>query len=359
MRAVIRIFTATLAGIMLAGTAGLVVAAASPTAGSRWRVAFVASTNFSAFTGIAALSARDVWAVGINQPPGPFADQTAIIRRWNGRSWKGVSLPATYKRAYLFTVAGSSPSNVWVLGQWRNGKGLDGHLFALRWDGRRWSRIGWWVGYDQVTAAVVLSRTDVWMFASSPWHYNGHGWKMYKLPFGLFQASAISANDVWAVGVDDASFAPVLARWHDGRWVSEPVPSLGSRASFADLVALTDRDIWIVGDTGSSTGPRALSLRRNGGRWTRYKVKFPVPFGTVADDGHGGLWAAFNGFGIAQVAQLSGGAWHLVNLPRVTGKGTAVLELARVPKSRTVYAAGLLSFGGYPSSNALVMRYGP
>lgn len=52
------------------------------------------------------------------------------------------------------------------------------------------------------------------------------------------------------------------------------------------------------------------------------------------------------------------GKWHLVSLPSVTGKATAALELSRVPGASTVYAAGMLSFGGYPSTNALVLRYG-
>ena len=357
MRISVRVIAATLAGVVLAGT-GAYMAAANPVTRSRWRIAFAASSIYSDFTGIAALSARNVWAVGTNQPPGPIQDQTMTIRRWDGRAWIRVSLPATYRHAYLFTVAGSTSANVWVFGQWRNSKGLDGHLFALRWNGQRWMRTGWWPGYNQVSAAVVLSRTDVWMFSQGTWHYNGHGWKAYKLPFDLVQASAISGNDIWAVGSDNVTSGPVLARWHDGRWAAEPLPQLASSAVFTDLIAPSDGDIWVVGATGTTKSP-ALSLRRHDGVWTRYKVRALASFGAVVADGHGGLWATFNGFAGAGVAQFSSGSWHLVRLPTVTGKGTGIQELSRVPGSGTVYAAGALFFGGYPNSNAAVLRYGP
>lgn len=350
--------TALVVGGAMLGTGSAAGAALS----ARWRIAYAAKTNSSFFVSTAALSARDVWAVGTNQPPGPVTSQTAIVRRWNGRSWAAVSLPSTYRHAFLFAVAGSSPSNVWVFGQWRNSNGLAGHAFALRWHGS-WSRVGWWATYSSVSGSVVLSPGDVWMFSAfGTWHYDGHGWTKFTLSFSLAQASAISANDIWAVGNDNTTSAPVLAKWSNGTWTAQPVPVTGlRRPTFADVLAQTDQNVWIVGGTQTSGGGfRALSLHWHSGGWTRYPApKWPDQMGAVVSDGHSGVWATFADFSTANVvAHFVAGSWRLVTLPGVRGKRTAAIAVTRVPRTSTVYAAGSFFFGGLPSTNGLILRYG-
>ena len=63
------------------GAAGAVIGAWSGTA---WKLAPPPSLGQAHFLyGVAAVSARDAWAVGINEPAGK-----TLILHWNGKAWK-------------------------------------------------------------------------------------------------------------------------------------------------------------------------------------------------------------------------------------------------------------------------------
>jgi hypothetical protein len=64
---------------------GVAPASASNAAAPRWRVSYVSSNSTSFIADVVAPSARDVWAAGDIQPPGPLTGQRALVRRWNGR----------------------------------------------------------------------------------------------------------------------------------------------------------------------------------------------------------------------------------------------------------------------------------
>ncbi len=361
MRALMRSAgSAAAAGALLIG--GAVSASASPAAAARWRVAYVSPNNTSGFSDVVALSPRDVWAVGNVAPPGPLTAIKPLIRRWNGRSWVTVGLPAKFSHAQVLAAAAYSPADVWVFGQWRNAKGLDGHAFALRWTGA-WSLVGFWKTYNIVTGAAVFGPADAWIFGGlGVRHYNGHGWMTSALPYSLTRASAISANDIWAVGANNTTGAPVLSRWHDGHWTPHKVPAISSGPSgpsFTDVLARSDHDVWVVCGTQTAHGGlRPLALHWHAGSWTRTAVPGRDHLGRVIADGTGGLWAAFSGpFDGSALAHFTAGGWHLVKLPALTGKATSAIALALVPGSAFAYAVGSTVFGGLPETNALILRY--
>jgi hypothetical protein len=62
-------------------------------------------------------------------------------------------------------------------------------------------------------------------------------------------------------------------------------------------------------------------------------------------------------FDASAVVHFTGGSWHVVRLPALTGKATSANVLALVPRSATAYAAGSTVFGGLPATNALIFRY--
>jgi hypothetical protein len=357
---------AAVAGVLIgwALIGGAMSANASPAATARWRVSYVSQNNTSAFVDAVALSARDVWVAGGVFPPGPLTGQRPIVRRWNGKAWGAVALPSKFSHAQLFAIAASSPTDVWVFGQWRNAEGLDGHAFALRWTGA-WSVVGFWPTYNVINGAVVFGPKNAWIFGGlGVRHFNGQSWTTFKLPYSLNRASAISATDIWAVGSDNATGNPVLSRWHNGQWRLRSLPPIASSPPgpvVLDVLARSDQDVWVVGGTETAQGAlRPLALHMHSGSWTATAVTGPDHLGRVIPDGSGGLWAAFSGpFDGFELAHFVGGSWHLVKLPTLTGKGTSAFALARVPKSANAYAVGSTVFGGLPETNALILKYSP
>ena len=341
--------------------------ASQGTAAAHWKISYTIHTApapiSSSFSGTLALSSHDAWAVGnISSVTGPAVRRPAV-RRWNGTSWAAVALPKTYRTAYLYEIAGSSPANVWVFGQWQNSHGADTHAFALRWNGS-WSRTGWWATSGDISGAVVLGPRDVWIFGGAGTrHYDGKCWRSSRLPYTLNRASAITGNDIWAVST--TSGKPVLARWHDRRWSSQRLPAkiLADQVTLTDVAATPAGDIWVVGGWfNSSKGqfvPVALEWAR--GRWRQVPVPGNVEPGRVIYDGLGGLWMSYFKPQNAVTAMLhyTAGKWQTVRLPQVSGKQTLPIPLARVPGSPTIFAAGgLWVLGGFPYSVAVILEYG-
>src|ERR1700716_2089936 len=92
-----------------------------------WRV--VHSAPGTVFSAVAATSARDAWAAGVEIVQGQLR---TLILHWNGRSWRQSALPGSFVVDPGFVVVGtSSRSNAWAFG--------DHGSTALRWNGTRWS----------------------------------------------------------------------------------------------------------------------------------------------------------------------------------------------------------------------------
>jgi hypothetical protein len=153
------------------------------------------------------------------------------------------------------------------------------------------------------------------------WHLNGTTWTSITLPYGLANASAIGADDIWAEG--DTSFAfPVVARWNGSSWVRNtaltkalPKPSLSLELSVDGITAISDSNVWLrVMVTKFSGGIRSdslLVLHWNGSSWLTASSSDPGYFlpGAV-HDGRGGWWSVIpaDSFG-----HLPSGVWHQVS----------------------------------------------
>src|SRR6185312_11927238 len=79
-------------------------------------------------TAIAAVSARNAWAVGFADPSGgdarngPAAGGRVIIARtlilhWNGKSWKRVPSPNPDEGGHLTGVTATSAGDAWAVGE--------------------------------------------------------------------------------------------------------------------------------------------------------------------------------------------------------------------------------------------------
>jgi hypothetical protein len=214
--------------------------------------------SYPAFGGVAALSTNDVWAVGhyINQ--GFF--QT-IVEHWNGTNWTIVPSPNVDGSGVLMAVTTLSPTNVWAVGYYRRLGAYEKRTLVEHWDGTSWSVVpspNFSPYYDdQIYAVAAQSATDIWAVGSTTlggqWpvlHWDGSTWSIVPVPtpqppFGIsaLNGVAITPNgEVWAVG------GPVTLHWDGTAWTFVPIPGdVRANGYLAAVVALSPQHLWAVG----------------------------------------------------------------------------------------------------------------
>jgi hypothetical protein len=141
--------TAALGATLLA-TAGVTATAATvaPASARTWRIAYQADIDGSNFQSVLAISANDVWAVGQSNDYGNY--NVPVIRRWNGRFWTDVHVPATFSHSGPTAIAASEARDVWVFGEYVAGDvGPAGNSVGL--------------------VALLLRRGYSWPVSGRPW----------------------------------------------------------------------------------------------------------------------------------------------------------------------------------------------
>ncbi len=180
--------------------------------------------------------------------------------------WQRV-VQADESQGALMSVWGSSPSDVFVVGGQPDP--LAGTI--LHFDGTQWideslpadtPMLHWVYGVDDRVwtvgrvGAILVRDAGVWSVEASP---------SDRILWGIWGASA---DELWAVGGDGVSDAPVLLR-RDGpsaTWSTVELPPLSvtTHGLFKVWGRAAD-DVWIVGDVGAS-------LHWDGSSWTDHST---------------------------------------------------------------------------------------
>src|SRR5207302_1808527 len=113
----------------------------------------------------------------------------------------------------------------------------------------------------------AVSSNDVWAVGyygnGNPYytlteHWNGSAWSIVPSPSPgqadnrLYGVAAVSANDVWAVGWCSGCGAelthPVSLHWNGATWSEVPMPDRGGIYNeLQGVVAVSANDVWAVG----------------------------------------------------------------------------------------------------------------
>jgi hypothetical protein len=197
---------------------------------------------------VSADSPSDAWAVGDR-------GGKALVWHWNGSSWAPVSVPRSRRTAKLTAVAALSPTDVWVVGL-----GVIEH-----WDGSKLSVVSSPGGSLYGISAV--SYNDIWAVgqeggASRALHWDGVTWNLVSTPDdppnegGLLGVAAVSADDVWAAGYR-------VEHWNGRHW--KVVADFAQSGFLTSLSAVSADDVWGVGQ-GNEPGP--ISARWDGTSWS-------------------------------------------------------------------------------------------
>lgn len=237
---------------------------------------------------ITAVSPQELWAVGEHRTSNGSNVQT-LTMRWNGSSWAIVSSPnPDPNRNRLLAVDAVSANDVWAVGVQAGTTGPNWASLILHWDGSAWTNVVapnlGQPGTSELRDVAALSSSDVWAVgtASSPatgwweqplaFHWDGSSWHSVPVPaFGttsqINAVTAVSPNDVWAVGTTlGSNWETLILHWDGSAWTRVSSPNLGSFGNtLYDIAALSANDIWAVG--AANNGSSTLAMRWNGSSW--------------------------------------------------------------------------------------------
>jgi hypothetical protein len=227
------------------------------------------STPNWAFTSVAASSASDAWAVGVQSAGTKIHD--SLFEHWNGTAWSVVTGP---NEGILTAALDFSPSNAWAFADFS----------VLHWDGTAWSVVP---GALPALAVSADGPNDIWGIYRNNMvtHFNGTSWSSTTLsdPNGtpVFQSvKALSPTDVWVSG--SVGNGPILEHFNGTTWQRVRLPSSFSARGLNAITARSDSDVWVFSNTGSPGVPLLLA-HFNGSSWTTSPS--PLPPNTLVSIG--------------------------------------------------------------------------
>jgi hypothetical protein len=219
---------------------------------------------------VSASSPSDIWAVG----------ESAI--HYDGAKWTAFPVPTILgdNTGSLLGVADISPTQAWAVGNGTQGQVIE------QWDGAAWSVFPSPPFNAPGESAILLAMTaisanDIWALGNLTddgvsenlfEHWDGAAWTptIVALRGIPTAASSDATNDVWAVGFAGLSAIegkPFVAHYDGTVWRRAPAPDKGV---FNAVAALAPNDVWAAGSiTNVKNGPtRTLIEHYDGSQWS-------------------------------------------------------------------------------------------
>jgi hypothetical protein len=307
---------------------------ATPTAAG-WTVqkGQLLGTSDNSLGPVAGSSPTDVWAVGDYLPDQTDSNQDATLsfaEHYNGKSWTVVRTPNAGPNFDSFYGLAATGGEAWAVGE---------HLNAAYQD-----------------RALV----EVW---------NGHAWSIADTPQPgslrdmMFGAAALSTDDEEG---PDGVFETLAEHWDGSAWTVVPTPDPGWAGNHLyGVSAVSPDDVWAVGQSLTGSVPdKALVEHWNGAWWS--VVHLPDLPSNVLLDGvtatsDGQVWVAGEADSPAAGGQpliehyAPGYGWQVETLPAVPGKANWSNLYGIAVAGNTVWAVGTYVDPATDNNNALVL----
>jgi hypothetical protein len=283
----------------------------------------LASPSGGYFNGVAAVSAREAWAVGSG------AYDKALVEHWDGTAWSPVPAPDPQgggSRTEFQGVAAASADDAWAVG------GNDSAApVIIHWNGTAWTLApspapagitstlegvaaisaadAWAVGetYTRTSASGVIPLIE---------HWNGTAWTLVPSPAppgggDLYSVAVISAADAWAVGAS-GSGGGLIEHWNGRAWALAPSPDLGRYGQLRGAAALSPDSAWAVGSAACpGQGLLTVTEHWNGRAWALVPSPAAGMLTGVAALSPDSAWAVgfWTATGTAIIEHWNGTAW--------------------------------------------------
>lgn len=335
--------------------------------------------------GVSALSDNSAWAVGTYSSSVDNNVQHTLVEYWNGSAW---SIESTASDGELLAVSALSSDDVWAVGD-RNGRTL-----IENYNGSAWSVVRspnpfaqGDLELDYLSGVATLAPNDVWAvgyyggengFGALILHWNGTIWAKFDKGVAAFDGitlssiTAISANNIWAVG-DDAGLSTNFEMHFDGqKWTVVPSAILedgGGQEIIRGVSAFNGSDVWAVGTyIPKEFGvDRTLVIHWNGTAWSQSRTPNEGSsfneFYSVAIVNASDVWAvgyaydrAGNFYSLTE--NWNGSAWTIVQSPHAPHSIGNELRGIVATGPRTVWAVGVFDnhVQGNPGDRTLTMH---
>lgn len=252
-----------------------------------------AQYDYDELTAVDAISSDDVWAVGYDESSNSL-DQITLADHWNGSSWQTIPTPnpSPFGLQSFTGVAAASPTDVYAVGEsWDNG----GQTSALveRWDGSAWSVVPVPASLDGISSlfgVAVRSATQIWAVgyrfdsgvpAPLVMRYDGSKWTIMTtpdpgeggsyltsialLPNGSAFASGTSIGYSFDGDQITSGFGVELV---NGSWQDSDQTFTGQNTYLAAVVTDTAGDVWLAGYGSDQEGAFGHVLYRAAGKTT-------------------------------------------------------------------------------------------
>jgi hypothetical protein len=239
---------------------------------------------------------------------------------------------------------------------------------AIHWDGTQWSVVHTPnpVAGSALYGVSAVSSNNVWAvgvvyqtsnganYDTLVEHWNGTSWKVVPSPSSLNEAdilqsvSVVSAKDIWAVGSIFAGFSsgvPEIEHWNGSQWSIVPPAISGPNSALSSVAMVSATDVWAVGTANNQTlvehydgSTWSVVSSPNVGTGSNYLASVTV---VSAND----IWAVGNYVNSGNVnktliEQWNGTGWKVVHSPNA-GTGNNILNgVTNVPSTSQVWAVG-------------------
>ncbi len=306
------------------------------------------ATSLNMLSSVTAISTNDAWAVGrSNSPPTaqPISSRT-FIEHWDGKNWHVVPSPnRADDNSSLSGVAAVSANDVWAVGMSFHGRSSRSSIpLVEHWDGKSWhvvpSPTGL-TGNGTLLRLTVISKNNIWAVGSFndvslrtyPFivHWDGMNWHMVSLRGSagsivglLYDVGAATANDIWAIGMGrnegEKQMHGLVMHWNGSQWQSELTSSAASKIALLDSISvLSAQDLWT---TGFDSNWHPLIEHWDGRHWN--SVVLPGPWAgtntSITAVSANDIWVLGGARGSDQVRHIlilhwNGKSWRQVSLP--------------------------------------------
>jgi hypothetical protein len=323
-----RLYRLFLTGAALAAAVTTISAAPALAAGP-------AGAQKGSLAAVSGTSPSNIWAVG-NTGQAFSTGGHSLIEHWNGARWRVVPSPSPgrgrSKQNMLEGVAAVTANDAWAVGYYDSGNspaGVTTRALIEHWNGARWTQVS--------CGACSSSQTG------TP---------------ALFGITAISRSDVWAVG--SGVSGPLLVHWNGRRWSTARLAGTVNQ-QLTGVGAGSAGNVWATGQdltTGS-----ALTARWNGRRWVWVRLPHPTPAtelnGVVATS-RASAWAVGQSHGgQARTVRWNGTRWSRVPGPTVPSQMLSAFTAVTSAPGGRLWAVGwqTIKKGMYPTAQTLTARW--
>ncbi|HVB23948.1 MAG TPA: hypothetical protein VNG51_18575 [Ktedonobacteraceae bacterium] len=205
-------------------------------------------------------------------------------------TWHIVPSPNPEVISALEGVTALSKQDIWTVGGHNDFNNTHHLTLAENWNGTKWS-VSPTVDKSTETellAVSAVSANDVWAVGtyqkgnvpgkSLTEHWNGASWQVIPSPNvagkdnWLVAVAAHAPNDVWAVGYSEVNlgnYQTLTEHWNGTNWSIIPSINVGSVGDiFSSVVDVSAKDVWAVGDaTVNFSASQTLVEHWNGVKW--------------------------------------------------------------------------------------------